>query len=73
MIITDVIALSMLVCLLLGILAYKMRAWPVMLISSIGWMIVGLRIHELSGDLLPLGLIVMVAIAQIFVIPEGRK
>lgn len=65
--------MGMLLCIFLAIIAYKIRSWPVVFVSSIGWTIIALRFYEVSGDLLSLALMISVAIVQIFIIPEGKR
>lgn len=73
MILTEPMAIGMLLSIFLTILGYKMRSWPVVLISSISWVIIGLRYYDLTSDFLPLGLMVTVAMVQVFIVPEGKR
>lgn len=66
--ITEGLILSMLASLLLLGLALKMRSLPVVFISSLGWLISALQVYEQTAELLPLGLLLMVAFSQFFLI-----
>ena len=61
MIVSELQIFGMLLCLLLAVLAWKMRSFPVMTVSAFGWFILALQIFQESGDFLVLGLMFMVA------------
>lgn len=65
---TEGLILSMLLSLLLLGLALKMRSLPLAFISSIGWLISALQVYEQTAELLPMGLMFMVAVGQFFLI-----
>lgn len=60
--------MAMLIALALTILSVKMRSLPIMFISSIGWLIAALQVYEQTEELLPLGLMLMLAFGQFFLI-----
>lgn len=64
----DVIVLSMLLCIGLTVIAFKLRSLPVMVLSSLGWVVVAGEIFTITESLLPLALIYMLAIAQPFLV-----
>lgn len=66
--ITEGLILSMLLALLLLGLALKMKSLPMVFVSSIGWLISALQVYEQTGELLPMGLMFMVAVGQFFLI-----
>lgn len=67
----DATILSMLVCIGLALVAYRTRMLPVMVVSSLGWIIIGLQIYENLESLLALALIFMLAISQIFMVVKN--
>ena len=66
--ITEGLILSLLVSLLLLGLSLKMRSLPIAFVSSLGWLVCALQVYEQTGELLPMGLLFMVAVAQFFLI-----
>lgn len=64
----EMIILAMLLCVGIAAIGLKMKVWPVVFVSSIGWIIISMRIFEAYQDYLALALMIMVAIAQIFLI-----
>ena len=64
--------LAMLLCVGIAAIGLKMRMWPVTFISSLGWVIIGLRIFGEGQDYLVLALIVMAAIAQIIMVRDDE-
>lgn len=68
--ISEMMILAMLLCVGLAILAYAMRMWPIAFISSMGWVIISLRLFQEQEDYLVTGLILMLAIAQIIMIRD---
>lgn len=68
---TEGLILAMLVSLLLGVLGFKLRSLPVVFISSLGWLISGLEVYQQTAELLPLGLLLMLAFTQFFLIKEA--
>lgn len=65
---TDGLMLALLVSLFLTILALKLRSLPVLFVSSLGWLISALQVYEQTAEVLPMGLLLMVAFAQFFLI-----
>jgi len=62
----------MLLSLLLLAIGFKMRSRPVVFVSSLGWLISGLKVYQELRDPLPMALLMMVAFAQVFVFnPRG--
>lgn len=66
----EIMILAMLLCVGLTIMAYVMRMWPVAFISSMGWVIISLRLFEEYGDMLISSLVIMFAISQIIMIRD---
>ena len=64
----EMIILAMLLCVGIAAIGLKMKTWPVVFVSSIGWIIISMRIFEAYQDYLALALMIMVAIAQVFLI-----
>lgn len=64
----EMIILAMLLCVGIAAIGLKMKVWPVVFVSSIGWIIISMRIFEAYQDYLALALMIMVAIAQVFLI-----
>lgn len=70
---TDGLMLALLVSLFLTILALKLRSLPVLFVSSLGWLISGLQVYEQTAEILPMGLLLMVAFAQFFLINPEKE
>lgn len=70
---TDGLMLALLVSLFLTILALKLRSLPVLFVSSLGWLISGLQVYEQTAEILPMGLLLMVAFAQFFLITPSKE
>lgn len=68
--IDEMTILAMLLCVGIALIGLRMRMWPVTFISSIGWIVIGLRLFEQSQDFLVLALVVIAASAQIFMVGE---
>lgn len=64
----EMVILTMLLCVGIAAIGLKMRIWPVVFVSSIGWVIIAMRVFDEYQDYLALALMIMVAIAQIFLI-----
>lgn len=62
------VILAMLLCVGIAAVGYKMRAWPVTFVSSIGWVIIAMRLFQETQDYLAMALMLMLAIAQVFLI-----
>lgn len=66
--------LAMLVSLALTILAVRMRSLPIMFISSLGWLISALQVYQQLDEMLPMGLLLMLAFGQFFLVnPETTR
>ncbi len=66
--------LALIVCAALSIIGYKMRSYPVIVVSSLGLVIVGLQMYsDGTADLLCLGLIIMLALAQPWIVPNKLR
>lgn len=64
----------MLLCVGLGIVGYAMKAWPVVFISSIGWVIIACEIYTQYESWLALGLMIMLAFSQVILVrDEGSR
>lgn len=66
--ITEGLAIACLVCIGLGLLAYKMHSLPIIFISSVGWVICGLQIFQQTDEILPTLLVMMLAVSQFMLI-----
>lgn len=73
MIVSELQIFGMLLCLLLAVLAWKMRSFPVMTVSAFGWFILALQIFQKSGDFLIMGLMFMVAFVEVLAVPTKRR
>lgn len=72
MIITEGLLLAMGVSLLLLALGMKMKALPLIFISSLGWLIAGLQVYQQTEEVLPMALLIMLAFSQFFLIRSER-
>lgn len=63
---SDIIVLAF--CFVLSYLAVKGKTWPLALISAIGLSVEAMRLYSASSDLLILGLLFLVAWAQLIII-----
>lgn len=66
--IDEMVILAMLLCVGIAAIGLKMRLWQVTFVSSIGWVIIAIRIFDTNEDYLVLALMLMVALSQIFMI-----
>lgn len=55
---------GLLLCLMLAILGYKMKSWIFMTVSSLGWLVIGLQIYQVTTNPLIFMLMFAIAIAQ---------
>ena len=69
----EMIILAMLLCVGLGGLGLKMRMWPIAFVSSIGWVIIACQLFEQSRGWLVLGLMLMVAFAQVILVKDTER
>lgn len=60
------------VSLLLLLLGLKMKALPVIFISSLGWLIAGLQVYQQTGEVLPMALLLMLSFSQFFLVRRER-
>lgn len=66
--------LAMLIALALTILSLRIRSLPIMFISSLGWLIAALQVYQQTDELLPMGLMLMLAFGQFFLVnPESKR
>lgn len=68
----EMMILSMLLCIGLAVVGMKMRMWPVVFISSIGWTIISIQIFDDTGDYLVLSLMIMLAMAQVLMARDAE-
>lgn len=68
--ITESLIIACLVCIGLSILAYLMKSLPIIFISSIGWLVCGLKIFQQTEDVLPLILLLMLSFGQFMFIKK---
>lgn len=66
--IDEMMILAMLLCVGIAAIGLKMRLWQVTFVSSIGWVIIAMRMFNTYEDYLVLALMLMVALSQIFMI-----
>lgn len=66
--IDEMVILAMLLCVGIAAIGLKMRLWQVTFVSSIGWVIIAMRMFDAYEDYLVLALMLMVALSQIFMI-----
>lgn len=69
---TEGVLLSMGVSLLLLVLGMKMRALPLIFISSLGWLISGLQVYQQTEEVLPMILLMMLSFSQFFLVRSER-
>ena len=69
----EMMILAMLLCVGLGALGLKMRMWPVTFVSSIGWVIIACQLFEESESWLVLGLMLMLAFAQVIMVKDKER
>lgn len=69
---TEGVLLAMGVSLLLLLLGLKMKALPVIFISSLGWLIAGLQVYQQTEEVLPMALLLMLSFSQFFLIRRER-
>ena len=68
--ITESLIIACIVCIGLSILAYLMKSLPIIFISSIGWLICGLKIFQETDDMLPMLLLFVFAFGQFMFIKK---
>lgn len=71
--IDEMMILAMLLCVGIAAIGLKMRLWQVTFVSSVGWVIIAMRVFDANEDYLVLALMIMVALAQIFMIRTERR
>lgn len=69
----EMIILAMLLCVGLGALGLRMRMWPIAFVSSIGWVIIACQLFEQSRSWLVLGLMLMIAFAQVILVKDTER
>lgn len=69
---TEGVLLAMGVSLLLLVLGMKMRALPLIFISSLGWLISGLQVYQQTEEVLPMILLMMLSFSQFFLVRSER-
>ena len=71
--ITEGLIISYIFSAILCVIAYKLKSLPCMFISSLGWTISALMTWQQVEELLPMGLLFMLAAAQFFLVnPEAN-
>ena len=61
----EAIILALLLCMMLYIIGWVSKIWPVSFIGSAGWIVVALRLFEAEEDFLVLGLMISIALAMV--------
>lgn len=69
---TEGVLLAMGVSLLLLVLGMKMKALPLIFISSLGWLISGLQVYQQTEEVLPMILLMMLSFSQFFLVRSER-
>lgn len=64
----EMVILSMLLCVGIAAIGLRMRTWPVVFVSSIGWVIIAMQVYQTYENMLVLALMIMMALAQVFMI-----
>lgn len=67
---TDALILAIILAAILTLMGYKMQSRPVNIIAGFGWVIAALLIYQELGELLDLGLMVMIGITQVFLVDD---
>lgn len=71
--ISEMTILAMLLCVGIAVMGLRMKIWPVTFVSSLGWVVIGLRLFAQDQDFLVLALVVMAAISQIIMSIEAEQ
>lgn len=71
--ISEMTILAMLLCVGIAVMGLRMKIWPVTFVSSLGWVVIGLRLFDQDQDFLVLALVVMAAISQIIMSIEAEQ
>lgn len=69
---TDGLILALIFSAVLTVLGYKMRQQAVIFIGSLGWLISGLQVYQQTGEVLPMGLLIMIAFVSFFLVKRGE-
>lgn len=69
-VLTEDMIVGMVILAALSLIGFKKSLPPVMLISSLGWVIMGLMWYKGGGDLLVMALMVFLAFAQFLVVSK---
>lgn len=69
---TDGLILALIFSAVLTILGYKVRSQAIVFIGSLGWLISGLQVYQQTSELLPMGLLIMIAFASFFIVKKGE-
>lgn len=64
----DVTLVSMVICVALSLIGFKFRSMPVMVVSSLGWMVVAFQIYGELESVLPMALIIMLSVSQVLMV-----
>lgn len=67
---TDALILAIILAAILTLMGYKMQSRPVNIVAGFGWVIAALLIYQELGELLDLGLMVMIGIVQVFLVDD---
>lgn len=67
---TDALILAIILAAILTLMGYKMQSRPVNIVAGFGWVIAALLIYQELGELLDLGLMVMIGIIQVFLVED---
>lgn len=69
--ITDGLILSLILSGVLLCVGARMRSRPVILISSLGWVVCGLQIYQQTEEVLPMALLMMLSFSQFFIVERS--
>lgn len=67
---SDALILAIILSCILTLMGYKMQSRPVNIVAGFGWVIAALLIYQELGELLDLGLMIMVGIVQVFLVDD---
>ena len=68
---SEALALSILLSLLIMAMGWKLRSLPMVFVSSLGWMASSLMVYQEMNNVLPMALLFFIAVSQLFVVKKG--
>ena len=67
---SETLLIALLMCGVLSLLGYKMKSYSVAIVAGLGWVTCGALTYDELGSTLPMLLMVMVGLIQVFAIKE---